>query len=185
MVGDSAEPRGGRRDGRRRPAARRSLTILCLPGGGGPNLAEQVRTALAAGPLAVRLVVAAPVVDCLPVLIGDPLSGVLWPFTCPSRDDDTSAREEAMRRARHLSWLLWEMGVTAEVVVAEGNPLPVLAAEAAEHPADLTIIAASTARRWHSTVREVHTGAQRLRLDAVVALDTPLKPARRFAAAGR
>lgn len=182
MIGDSGEGRGWRREHRGRPPVRRAVTILCLPGAGGPNLAEELRTVLAAGPVAVRLVVAVPVADCMPVLIGDPLSGVLWPFAFPTGDQQ-GARREGLRRARRLSWLLWEMGVEAEIAVVDGNPLPVLAADAVEHPADVTIVAASTARRWHATIRELCRSASRLGLTPSVALDTPLKSTRRFAEA--
>jgi hypothetical protein len=178
--------RAGWRAARSARTAARAVTVLCLPGGGGPELARQLRRLAAEDrerPMAVRLVVVATVVDCVPVLIGDPMSGVFWPFAFPGRDA-TAVREEAKRRARHLWWQLWELGIDASCAVAEGSPAAVLAAEAAEPEVEVVVLAAERARRGRTAVRELTRRARKAHVDWRVALDVPVR-ARSARRAGR
>lgn len=176
MVGDSERER--RQPPRSRRAGPARLTVVCLPGAGGPELAEQLRRFLdTPGAAAVRLVVTVPVLEAVPVLIGDPLSGMFWPFSYPARDEVT-ARREAERRAQQLWWLAWEMGVDAEVELCEGSPLGALQGLLRDGGSDAVLVAGSTARRWHGIVRELRSEARRGGVSLAVVLDTPVRPLR-------
>ena len=73
------------------------MVVVCVPGGGGPNLADHLRAAHGPGGLSVHLVVVAGDPPP-PLLVGDPMSGVFWP--CERRPDDEAPAAEAARRAR-------------------------------------------------------------------------------------
>ena len=172
MIGEPERSRspGGRKLGRR--TARR-ISVVCLPGAGGPALFEELRQLTEPhGDCRVRLVAPTPHGTASPMLIGDPLSGVLWPCAFPGDSPDTM--DDARRRLRTLWWLVWEMGMDAECEVSDATAASLLATEWSDHRADAIVVAASKARRWRGTIRDLTRRARRSSIELRVARDARL-----------
>jgi len=132
----------------------RAVTIVCLPGGGGPHLAGVLRQLGVERPARVRLVGVVPPAAHAPVLIGDPLSGVLWPVDrIEARPADRSSDDE-LRQVTALRWFLWEMGLDATSEIRRGDPLEVTVEAACRPGVDAVVLAAPACRRWRSTAAE-------------------------------
>lgn len=165
----------GRAHRPRTTAGVRRVSVVVLPGGGGPALGAALRR-LHHGDGAdqqLRLVIASTVVETTPVLVGDPLTGVFWPFAFPAGDADAS-RIEARRRANRLWWFLWEHGFDAECVIREGSAAAVVLAEAAEHDASTVIVATGDDRRTRRVARDLERRGRRAGLEVRVAVDAPV-----------
>lgn len=149
----------------------RQVSIVALPGAGGPALAAELRT-LRRGTATphVRLVVPAGDPETTPMLIGDPLTGVFWPFAYPTRDAGSS-RIAARRRANRLWWFLWEHDVEAECVIREGSAMAVALAEREEHQVDVVLVASGPDRRTRRSARDVQRRGRRAGLDVQLVVD--------------
>jgi len=149
-IGNRAHPAGGAR--RRRDP--RHVVVVAVPGGGGPDLADHLRVlAEASGPAGTTAhVVVVAGEPAPPLLVGDPMSGVFWPCGQPAVDDGAEPAE-LTRRARHLQWFLWEMGLRCTVEVRRGDPLAIAVEAGLEPATDAVVLATPVGRRWRQLAR--------------------------------
>lgn len=132
----------------------RQVTVVCVPGAGGPRLADELRRIGGDGATSVDLIVVRPPRAVGTVLIGDPLSGVFCPIEPVEASGDDATPPAVARSARELQWFLWEMGIDARCEIRCGDTVSVLADAVRCPGVDLVVFAASQQRRSRAIARK-------------------------------
>lgn len=173
LTGDAsnANPRPSQTDRRSVNGPARIVSVVCLPGSGGPHLAAALRRARRTDTVSVRLVVIAEPPSSTPILVGDPLGGAFC-LLAPSPQDQQTVLSEARRHAGELWWLVWEMNIDAVTQIRQGNPIDIFSSELLQPGLDTVILAANNTGRWKPTVTALSTQAQQASLPVLVALDS-------------
>lgn len=153
------------------------MTVVCVPGAGGPRLADELRRLACDGATSFSLVMVRPATAAVPVLIGDPLSGVFCPIEPVEASCDDATPPAIARSARELQWFLWEMGIDARCEIRCGDARSMVADAARRSGVDAVVFAASQRRRWRSVARKVARRAGGAGVEITCALDVRIGPA--------